>query len=62
MGVRLAKGFQAAQEAGGAEARRRLALRFGMTAAAAAGAPDSDAEVARMKDLLQQLIRRTVAI
>ena len=62
MGDRLARGFLAAQEAGGERARRRLALRLGLTAAAARAAPDHPADLARMREALRAVIKREVAL
>jgi septum formation topological specificity factor MinE len=62
MGDRLARGFLAAQEAGGERARRRLALRLGLTAAAARAAPDRPEELARMREALRAVIKREVAL
>jgi len=62
MGEKLARGFLAAQQAGGDRARRRLALRLGLTAAAAAAAPDGPQEIARMKIALRAIVRREVAL
>ena len=62
MGDRLARGFLAAQEAGGDRARRRLALRLGLTVAAAQAAPDHPEELARMREALRAVIKREVAL
>ncbi|MHB8078155.1 MAG: hypothetical protein ACYDIE_02720 [Candidatus Krumholzibacteriia bacterium] len=62
MGERLARGFLAAQEAGGERARRRLALRLGLTAAAAGAASDRPEELARMQAALRDIIGRDVAL
>lgn len=62
MGERLARGFLAAQEAGGERARRRLALRLGLTAAAARDAPDRPEELARMRVALRAVIKRKVVL
>lgn len=62
MGEKLARGFLAAREAGGERACRRLALRFGLTAAAAGAAPDGPEELDRMRAALRAIIRREVAL
>lgn len=62
MGERLARGFLAARQAGGERARRRLALRLGLTPAAAREASDHPEDLNRMQAALRDIIKRDVAL
>lgn len=61
MGDKLARGFLAAQQAGGERARWRLALRLGLSDTAARAAPDRAEDLARMREALRAIIKRDVA-